>query len=70
MGLVHMLKHTLLKSNRFNVIFVCQLCDILNFHYEKVSKKKCHICVIVVLNKLTLTQPKDVSDSRCRHVQL
>ena len=28
---------TLLESSGFNVIFVCQLRDILNFHWEKVS---------------------------------
>ena len=34
------------------------VCDILSFHWEK-----CHICGIIALNKLTLTQSKRISGS-------
>jgi hypothetical protein len=48
--------NALLKSSGFNVIFVGQLCDILSLHWD--------ICDIIVLNKLTWTQSKHISDER------
>jgi hypothetical protein len=48
-----------LESSGFHVIFVCQLCDILSFHQEKVSYT---MCDIIVFHKLTLMQSKCISD--------
>ena len=48
---ISQLQYLLLESSGFNLIFVCQLCDVLSFHRKKVSYM---IYDITLLHKLTL----------------